>query len=172
MYNTLNNPSAHPAYSHYYLLSPSTLFFFFCTSYCFLHILLFFAHLIFFCTSYCFALFLFHCTFYSYFSFFTICMPLCCVTLYNLYSYYFALSTERTWFDYISLLIIPCITYYVTNKETLNLEMSTVVQIKNMGESCFYCSLLLRFNALTGCQIEDTTGMIAIDSVRWQAFML
>ncbi len=40
MYNTLNNPSAHPSYSHYYLLSPSTLFFF-CTSYCFLHILLF-----------------------------------------------------------------------------------------------------------------------------------
>ncbi len=52
MYNTLNNPSAHPSYSHYYLLSPSTLFFFFahlivfCTSCCFLHILLFFAHLI------------------------------------------------------------------------------------------------------------------------------
>ncbi len=52
-------PSAHPSYSHYYLLSPSTLFFFFCTSYCFLHILLllfflfffFFAHP--FCTSYC-----------------------------------------------------------------------------------------------------------------------
>ncbi len=41
----------------------------FCTSYCFLHILLSFAHLIVFCTSYCFALFLFHCTFYSYFSF-------------------------------------------------------------------------------------------------------
>ncbi len=56
MYITLNNPSAHPSYSHYYLLSPSTLFFcfsFFCTSYCFLHILLFFAHLVF-CTSYCF----------------------------------------------------------------------------------------------------------------------
>ncbi len=63
MYNTLNNPSAHPSYSHYYLLSPSTLFFFlynllffahlvvFCTS--FLHILLSFAHLIVFCTSYC-----------------------------------------------------------------------------------------------------------------------
>ncbi len=49
-------------------------------------------------------------------------MLLCCVTLYNLYFYYFALSTERTWFDYISLLIIPCIIYYVTNKETLNLE--------------------------------------------------
>ncbi len=28
MYNTLTNPSAHPSYSHYYLLSPSTLFFF------------------------------------------------------------------------------------------------------------------------------------------------
>ncbi len=100
MYNTLNNPSAHPSYSHYYLLSASTLFF--------LHILLL-------CS------FLFHCTFYSYFSFFTIYMLLCCVTLYNFNFYYFALSTERTWFDYISLLIIPCIIYYVTNKETLNL---------------------------------------------------
>ncbi len=49
-------------------------------------------------------------------------MLLCCVTLYNFYFYYFALSTEWTLFDYISLLIIPCIIYYVTNKETLNLE--------------------------------------------------
>ncbi len=117
MYNTLNNPSAHPSYSHYYLLSPSTLFFFFCTSYCFLHILLFFAHLI---VLHFFFYFIAHFTLIS--LFLTICMPLCYVTLYNLYSYYFALSTERTWFDYISLLIIPCITYYVTNKETLNLE--------------------------------------------------
>ncbi len=59
----LNNPSAHPSYSHYYLLSPSTLFFFFCTSYCFLHIL-FFAHLIVFCTSYCFLHILLFCTFF------------------------------------------------------------------------------------------------------------
>ncbi len=73
-------------------------------------------HILLFCT------FLFHCTFYSYFSFFTIYMLLCCVTLFNFYFYYFALSTERTWFDYISLLIIPCIIYYVTNKETWNLE--------------------------------------------------
>ncbi len=129
MYNTLNNPSAHPSYSHYYLSSPSTLFFFF------LHILLFFAHLIVFCTSYCFlhillfCIFLFHCTFYSYFSFFTIHMPLCCVTLYNLNFYYFALSTERTWFDYISLLIIPCIIHYVTNKETLNPWTLTIISI-------------------------------------------
>ncbi len=125
MYNTLNNPSAHPSYSHYYLLSPSTLFFF-------LHILLFFAHLIGFCISYCFAHlivlhFLFHCTFYSYFSFFTIYMLLCCVTLYNFY--YFALSTERTWFDYISLLIIPCIIYYVTNKETLILHFYPLIEL-------------------------------------------
>ncbi len=49
-------------------------------------------------------------------------MLLCCVTFINFFFYSFALSTERTWFDYISLLIIPCIIYYVTNKETLNLE--------------------------------------------------
>ncbi len=129
MYNTMNNPSAHPSYSHYYLLSPSTLFFLFlyillffahlvvffahlfctsyclfCTSYCLLHILLFFAHLIVLHFFY----FIAHFTLIS--PFLTICMPLCYVTLYNLYSYYFALSTERTWFDYISLLIIPCIT--------------------------------------------------------------
>ncbi len=42
--STIYYPSAHPSYSHYYLLSPSTLFFFF-------------VHLIVFCTSYCFALF-------------------------------------------------------------------------------------------------------------------
>ncbi len=135
MYNTLNNPSAHPSYSHYYVLSPSTQFFFFCTSYCFLHILLFFAHL--FCTSYCllhillffahlivlhFFYFIAHFTLIS--PFLTICMPLCYVTLYNLYSYYFALSTERTWFDYISLLIIPCITimWQIKKPWTLNLE--------------------------------------------------
>ncbi len=56
MYNTMNNLSAHPSYSHYYLLSPSTLFFvfFFCTSYCFFaHLVVFFAHLIVFCTSHC-----------------------------------------------------------------------------------------------------------------------
>ncbi len=128
MYNTLNNPSAHPSYSHYYLLSPSTLFFFFCTSYSFLHILLFFAHLIVFCTSYCFALFFYFIAHFTLISLFlTICMPLCYVTLYNLYSYYFALPTERTWFDYISLLIIPCITYYVTNKETLTLTLTLIM---------------------------------------------
>ncbi len=117
-----NNPSAHPSYSHYYLLSPSTLFFFFvqlivfCTSCCFLHI--FFAHLIVLHFFY----FIAHFTLISHFL--TICMPLCYVTLYNLYSYYFALSTERTWFDYISLLIIPCITimWQIKKPWTLNLD--------------------------------------------------
>ncbi len=127
MYNTLNNPSAHPSYSHYYLLSPSTLFFFahlivFCTSYCFLHIFLF-------CTSYWFALFISLHILLLFLFFFTIYMLLCCVTLYNFYFYYFALSTERTWFDYISLLIIPCIIYYVTNKETLTLGLAFTVML-------------------------------------------
>ncbi len=81
----------------------------------FLHIL--FAHPIVFCTSYCFFAHLIVLHFFYFIAHFTLispflttCMPLCYVTLYNLYSYYFALSTERTWFDYISLLIIPCIT--------------------------------------------------------------
>ncbi len=44
---------------------------------------------------------------------------LCCVTF-----FFFALSIERTWPDYISLLIISCIIEYVTNKRTLNLDFA------------------------------------------------
>ncbi len=56
----------------------------------FLHILLFFAHLIVFCTSFCFAHliglhFLFHCTFYSYFSFFLPYICSCVVLLYIIF---------------------------------------------------------------------------------------
>ncbi len=144
MYNTMNNPSAHPSYSHYYLLSPSTLFFvfFFCTSYCFfahlvvfLHISLSFAHLIVFCTSYCFlhillfCTFLFHCTFYSYFSFSYHMYALVLCYLYNLYSYCFALSTERTWFDCISLLVMPCITIMWQIKKPWTLKMLVCVSV-------------------------------------------
>ncbi len=129
MYNTMNNPSAHPSYSHYYLLSPSTLFLFsffvhlivfFCTSCCF------FAHLIVFCTSYCFlhillfCTFLFHCTFYSYFSFLTICMPLCYVT----YIICILIVLHCHWADLIRLHFTSSYAlynYYVTNKETLDL---------------------------------------------------
>ncbi len=143
MYNTMNNPSAHPSYSHYYLLSPSTLFFvfFFCTSYCFfahlvvfLHISLSFAHLIVFCTSYCFlhillfCTFLFHCTFYSYFSFSYHMYALVLCYLYNLYSYCFALSTERTWFDCISLLVMPCITIMWQIKKPWTLTLSSQLE--------------------------------------------
>ncbi len=140
MYNTLNNPSAHPSYSHYYLLSPSTLFFFVCTSGCFLHIWLFFAHLIVFCT---FFYFIAHFTLIS--PFLTICMPLCYVTLYNLYSYYFALSTEQTWFDYISLLIIPCITI--------------MWQIK---KPCFRCHMDYFIDVLTTFLCLDRGSTLAV----------
>ncbi len=130
MYNTMNNPSAHPSYSHYYLLSPSTLFFvfFFCTSYCFfctshclLHISLSFAHLIVFCTSYCFALFYFIAHFILISPFLTICMPLCYVT----YIICILIVLHCHWADLIRLHFTSSYAlynYYVTNKETLNLE--------------------------------------------------
>ncbi len=131
MYNTMNNPSAHPSYSHYYLLSPSTLFFcflflyillllFFCTSCCF------FAHLIVFCTSYCFLHILLFCTFYfiAHFilisPFLTICMPLCYVT----YIICILIVLHCHWADLIRLHFTSSYAlynYYVTNKETLNL---------------------------------------------------
>ncbi len=88
------------------------------------HILLVFAHLTCFCTSYlsctsCFALFfiLLHILlFISFFFYLYICS---CVVLllYNFYSLHCPLS--RPDLIYISLLIIPCIIYHVTNKETL-----------------------------------------------------
>ncbi len=138
MYNTMNNPSAHPSYSHYYLLSPSTLFFvfFFCTSYCFfahlvvfLHISLSFAHLIVFCTiivfctSYCFALFYFIAHFILISPFLTICMPLCYVT----YIICILIVLHCHWADLIRLHFTSSYAlynYYVTNKETLTLTLS------------------------------------------------
>ncbi len=152
MYNTMNNPSAHPSYSHYYLLSPSTLFFFsffvhlivfFAHLVVFLHISLSFAHLIVFCTSHClctsycflhillFCTFLFHCTFYSYFSFSYHMYALVLCYLYNLYSYCFALSTERTWFDCISLLVMPCITIMWQIKKPWTLILCLYIIIIN-----------------------------------------
>ncbi len=138
MYNTMNNPSAHPSYSHYYLLSPSTLFFcflflyillFFCTSCCF------FAHLIVFCTSHCllhillffahlivFALFYFIAHFILISPFLTICMPLCYVT----YIICILIVLHCHWADLIRLHFTSSYAlynYYVTNKETLNLEI-------------------------------------------------
>ncbi len=80
------------------------------------HIL--FLHILLFCT------FLYstaHFTFYILFLFLPIYMLLCGVTfIYFFYSLHCPLSGPDL--TYISLLIIPCIIYYVTNKETLNLE--------------------------------------------------
>ncbi len=119
-----------PLTLHYYLLSPSTLFFvfFFCTSYCFfahlvvfLHISLSFAHLIVFCTSYCFALFYFIAHFILISPSLTICMPLCYVT----YIICILIVLHCHWADLIRLHFTSSYAlynYYVTNKETLNLE--------------------------------------------------
>ncbi len=83
----------------------------FCTSYLFLHILLVFAHLT--CLAHLVLHFsLFFYTFYSLFLFFTYIY-----NIYNFYSLHCPLS--RPDLIYISLLIIPCIIYHVTNKETL-----------------------------------------------------
>ncbi len=100
--HTRYNPFAHPSYSYYYLLSPTILF---------LHILLC-------CTFYSIAHFnlisLFYhiyalvlCYFYIIFIFILLHCPL-----------------SGPYLIYISLLIIPCIIYYVTNKETLNLKLT------------------------------------------------
>ncbi len=74
-----------------------------------------------FCTSYCFALFIPLHILLLFLFFYHIYALVLCYFYITLIFYSFALSTERTWFDYISLLIIPCIIYYVTNKETLTL---------------------------------------------------
>ncbi len=90
------------------------------TSYLFLHILLVFAHLT--CLAHLVLHFsLFYYTFYSIsFFYLYIYIYICsCVVLllYNFYSLHCPLSGPDL--IYISLLIIPCIIYHVTNKETL-----------------------------------------------------
>ncbi len=71
-----------------------------------------------FSTSYCFALFiplhilLLFLFFYHMYA----------LVLLLLYYFYFLFFCTVHWADLISLLIIPCIIFYVTNKETLNLE--------------------------------------------------
>ncbi len=100
----------------------------------FLHILLFFSHIslsfahlivfctiIVFCTSYCFALFYFIAHFILISPFLTICMPLCYVT----YIICILIVLHCHWADLIRLHFTSSYAlynYYVTNKETLNLE--------------------------------------------------
>ncbi len=82
-----------------------------------------FAHLTCFCTSYlsctsCFALFFILLHILLFISFFYLYICSCVVLLlYNCYSLHCPLSGPDL--IYISLLIIPCIIYHVTNKETL-----------------------------------------------------
>ncbi len=93
----------------------------------FLNILLVFAHLTCFCTSYlsctsCFALFFILLHIFLFISLFYLYICSCVLlTLYNFYSLHCPLSGPDL--IYISLLIIPCIIYHVTNKETLTLTL-------------------------------------------------
>ncbi len=107
-YNQFAHPS-HPSCLYYYLLSP---IYCFCTSYLS-------------CTS-CFALFFILLHILLFISFFYLYICSCLVLLlYKFYSLHCPLSGPDL--IYISLLIIPCIIYHVTNKETLNLEPCSTV---------------------------------------------
>ncbi len=85
------------------------------------HIL--FLHILLVCTSYCFALFFILLHILLFISFFTYIYIYALVWCY-FYIIFYSLHCPLSGPDliYISLLIIPCIIYYVTNKETLNLE--------------------------------------------------
>ncbi len=96
----LHIPLAHPSCSYYYLLSPNILFLhLFCTFYSIAHFTLYFSFF-----TYIHALVL--CYFYIICIFILLHCPLSGPDL-----------------IYISLLIIPCIISYVTNKETLTLTL-------------------------------------------------
>ncbi len=83
------------------------------------HIL--FLHILLVCTSYCFALFFILLHILLFISFFNYINALVWCYFYIIFdSLHCPLSGPDL--TYISLLIIPCIIYYVTNKETLNLD--------------------------------------------------
>ncbi len=138
-----------------------------------LHILLVFAHLTCFCTSYLFlhillVLHILFCTFlYSithftlFFSFFYLYICSCVVLLlYNLYSLHCPLSGPDL--IYISLLIIPCIIYHVTNKETLTFTVINAfcVNLKHISKGN---QLDLSQKVVTcDMSLEQTNGKIHI----------
>ncbi len=127
----------------------------FCTS-CFV-----FAHLACFCTSYlsctsCFALFLILLHILLFISFFYLYIYICsCVVLllYNFYSLHCPLSGPDL--IYISLLIIPCIIYHVTNKETLTF---TVINAFCVNER----KPIRPFPKSCNMSLEQTNGKIHI----------
>ncbi len=115
--HTRYNPFAHPSCSYYYLLSPSIQFFFllillFCTFYSIAHftLILFFYHI-----------YALVCYFYIIFIFILLHCPL-----------------SRPDFTYISLLIIPWIIYYVTNKEPINLETGKLCKNQQSSGQCHH----------------------------------
>ncbi len=86
----------------------------------FLHIL-FVLHILLF---YCFALFFILLHILLFISFVYLYIYICSCVVLLLYNFFYSLHCPLSGPDltYISLLIIPCIIYHVTNKETLNLE--------------------------------------------------
>ncbi len=126
----LHIPLAHPSCSYYYLLSPNILFctsYLFCTFYSIAHFTLYFYLYI------CSCVVLLLCYFYIIFIFIILHCPLSGPDL-----------------IYISLLIIPCIIYYVTNKETLNLEICL-----GLKRTTFDCSWT------TGVRTSDCGELLA-----------
>ncbi len=91
-----------------------------------------------FCTSYltctsCFALFFIPLHFLLFISLFYLYICSCVVlVLYNFYSLHCPLSGPDL--IYISLLIIPCIIYYVTNKETLTLNLGSTGDSRRLNK--------------------------------------
>ncbi len=123
---------------------------FFCTSYLFLHIL--FLHIllvlhILFCT------FLYSFTHFTLYFFF---LPIYIYNIYNLYSLHCPLSGPDL--IYISLLIIPCIIYHVTNKETLTFTVINAfcVNLKHISKG----NQLKLFPKSCNMSLEQTNGKI------------
>ncbi len=130
----------------------------FCTSYLFLHILLVFAHLT--CLAHLVLHFsLFYYTFYSLFLFFTY-IYICSCVVYNFYSLHCPLSGPDL--IYISLLIIPCIIYYVTNKDTLTF---TVINAFCVNLKHFQRKPIRPFPKSCNMSLEQTNGNIYIYSI-------
>ncbi len=125
------------------------------TSYLFFHILLVFAHLV---------LHILFCTFFIllhiYSSFFTSIYICSCVVLllYNFYSLHCPLSGPDL--IYISLLIIPCIIYHVTNKETLTFTVINAfcVNLKHISKG----NQLDLSQKVCNMSLEQTYGKIHI----------
>ncbi len=115
------------------------------TSYFFLHILLV-LHILF-CT------FLYSFTHFTLYFFF---LPIYIYNIYNLYSLHCPLSGPDL--IYISLLIIPCIIYHVTNKETLTFTVINAfcVNLKHISKG----NQLKLFPKSCNMSLEQTNGKI------------